>query len=514
MENKKKHIDDLFREKLGSYSEVPPADVWADLDKKLDTLTPAAVPTSSFRWLGHVAMVSVIAVLGVSLVQKFTDKSDKNNAVVKQQDINKLETSDESVAVNNETASASETEVPAMDAIASEGDDNVSATQQPVSQFTGVTEDNNQGHHPASGSSRSGGSNNAHPSHSNTYHSSTNTSKGGAASLNSEEAGEETNNTIGAEQSGKTQNNTEDLQLNKEIKSNSEPAKKTSEPLAINKNLPKTALPKDTKKKVMPLDFARWSAGIKGGYERGFENVAATKYVIAPYMQYNISKKVAIMVQPAAKFAKSAWHNIGPSQSYYQVNNDGKVVNNGNFSSIKVEGSSIDTYYHSRLRYTQSHDSIVKTNRAGGSYMEYELPVMVKYNLNEKVAVYGGVNMIYSQMKGVTEQTYKQSGIVTVVDTIVSAKSAMPAAPAVNEIITYNGTPVSEYNGPLYPFTRVNQIRFGATVGVSYEYSKRWLVDALVQQNPAPRDVKGGYNINTPLSATYFRISVGYKLTK
>ena len=73
---------------------------------------------------------------------------------------------------------------------------------------------------------------------------------------------------------------------------------------------------------------------------------------------------------------------------------------------------------------------------------------------------------------------------------------------------------MSEYNGPLYPSTRVNQIRFGATVGVSYEYSKRWLVDALVQQNPAPRDVKGGYNINTPLSATYFRISVGYKLTK
>jgi hypothetical protein len=51
-------------------------------------------------------------------------------------------------------------------------------------------------------------------------------------------------------------------------------------------------------------------------------------------------------------------------------------------------------------------------------------------------------------------------------------------------------------------------------LGVSYEYSKRWLVDALIQQNPANKDIRGGADINVPLSATYFRLSVGYKLTK
>ncbi len=36
MEERNKHIDDLFREELGDYREVPPPRVWADLEQRLD----------------------------------------------------------------------------------------------------------------------------------------------------------------------------------------------------------------------------------------------------------------------------------------------------------------------------------------------------------------------------------------------------------------------------------------------------------------------------------------------
>jgi hypothetical protein len=222
------------------------------------------------------------------------------------------------------------------------------------------------------------------------------------------------------------------------------------------------------------------------------------------------------MIQPAAKYAKSAVRSIGTAESYYTVNADGKVTTLNTQEETRTEGSNTDTFFNTTFRYTQSHDSIVKINKAGGVYMEYELPVLIKYNLTAKAAVYGGVNIVYSKMKGVAEHTYTQAGIVRSVDTLIkgSVRKTMPVAPPLDDMITYSGTTFSDYNGPLYPATQANQVRLGAMLGFSYECSDRWLLDALIQQNPAPKDMRGGYNLNAPLSSTYFRLSVGYKLTK
>jgi hypothetical protein len=59
-----------------------------------------------------------------------------------------------------------------------------------------------------------------------------------------------------------------------------------------------------------------------------------------------------------------------------------------------------------------------------------------------------------------------------------------------------------------------NMLRVGYMIGLSYEYSQRWLFDALIQHSPLKPDVKDGYNLNSSLSSPYFRLSVGYKLTK
>ncbi len=490
MKNTQKHIDDFFREKLGSYSEAPPADAWQELDSKLDTLAPQAVPTSPLRWLGHVGMVSLIAVLGFSLLPQFFGGSDNNK---------------ETKAANEQTVGKSEiSSVPVAGQAANTGTPVVTGTET-----TGITGNDN-------GTNNNGNNTNNQtivPAAQNDEASAQNGGSGSMKNAAAKEAGSgSANNNAGKEKAtgnskkqqnsrvapgkkekGNATNNDRRVAARQDNYNSSLDAELLQQPIGdkqssiqnqLNSTSPATTvaaakpvaalttekvnLPIENKKeapvvkKPRPV-FDRWEAGVKGGYERGFGGNAATKYAIAPYLQFNLSPKMAIMVQPAAKYANAPERTIGAVQSYYKVNNDGKVVDNGSYTTIKVDGSEVYTEFNGKFRYTQSHDSIVKSNRTGGTYMEYELPILAKYKLSAKASVYGGVNVVYSKLQGVTEHTFTKAGIVRTVDTLMSGRT-MPVAPAIEDVITYSGTTFSEYNGPLYPATRENRVRLGAMV--------------------------------------------------
>jgi len=81
MINIRKHIDDFFREKLGNYRETPPAEAWDELEVRLDGLKPI-VHGTSYRWLLHFAIVSVIVFLGVSLGKRIVSGNGSDIASV------------------------------------------------------------------------------------------------------------------------------------------------------------------------------------------------------------------------------------------------------------------------------------------------------------------------------------------------------------------------------------------------------------------------------------------------
>ena len=75
MSNYRKHIDRLFKEKLGNYRETPPPDVWDTLETRLDGLTPA--PSGfPFRWIAHIVIISAIVILGVVVSKEKMSNSD------------------------------------------------------------------------------------------------------------------------------------------------------------------------------------------------------------------------------------------------------------------------------------------------------------------------------------------------------------------------------------------------------------------------------------------------------
>jgi hypothetical protein len=280
----------------------------------------------------------------------------------------------------------------------------------------------------------------------------------------------------------------------------------------------KKAIEKVAEKVAAKPHIKRFDFGVKAGYEMGMTSPSATKWVVAPFMEYYVAPKVSILVQPGMKYATIAQRNVGKVQNYYSIGQDGKVVQNGApvIDSIKIVSSNVDTYYHTNYRYTQSHDSIAKTRTYGGSYMEFELPLLLQYQVSKQLSVYGGVNLMYSRRMVVTETTYTKTGIQRTMDSTVfgtgSPTSTTP--PPMSTVFNYTGSSYSDYQGSAYPMKQENMLRVGYMIGLSYEYSQRWLFDALIQHSPLKPDVKDGYNLNSALSSPYFRLSVGYKLTK
>lgn len=532
MKNYRKHIDDFFREKLGKYTETPPDDVWDSLDARLDTLKPT-VPGSPHKWLWHAGIVSMIVVLSVSLVHKFTGKKSDNATSTNAQIAQVSSTTPNTLPTTPSTADVKPVDVPA--APATEGAP-ADATQQAGDsrQVAEGPATDAKGQQAAVAKNNGGTTNGAGSKHVSVTKQHANKLKNQPKSHNSNSKNN-TSSAVATQQESNygsgdaaVNNNTAKVLPATELanvdgglvpggnKANSQPKNTQNVPGTFkqNTNEKKTTTPaKNVKHKA---DFNRWEMGVKAGFEGWAGGDAARKAVISPYIQYNLSPKFALMMQPAAKFAHTGTKTIGNDRTYYEVNEDGKITQNGP-SDLKTRGigGGVDTYYVTHYTLTQTHDSIVKSNTIGGNYMEFELPILVKYNISKSASVYGGLNIIYSQSKGVTEHTYIQKNILKSADTAIQTQTLPITTPTISNAFTYTGTPYSSYDGPLFPNTiQESQIRFGAMLGFSYEYSNRWLFDALIQQNPAKTDMKGGYNINIPLSSTYFRLSVGYKLTK
>ena len=258
----------------------------------------------------------------------------------------------------------------------------------------------------------------------------------------------------------------------------------------------------------------KFEAGVKGGYETGFSKGGANKFVVSPYLQYNLNDKFSLMTQPAVKMSHVNSTGVGDRHVYFDTS--GATRTYAGSSAIYIINSGVaDTIGQmQRYAYSQKNDSTVKSYNYGGTYVEAELPILLKYKIIPRLSVYGGANIVYSKILPVNEKTYHQA--VTRYDTIPLPAlygQPFPLPPDASKVITYSGAPISSYKGPLYPSNKGDLLRLGYMLGLSYEYKKRWLFDVLVQQAMVKPNYEGGTNTNAPLALPYFRFTVGYKLT-
>ncbi len=257
----------------------------------------------------------------------------------------------------------------------------------------------------------------------------------------------------------------------------------------------------------------RFVFGIKTGIETGIVVGGANKAVVSPYLQYKFSDRLSLMVQPALKMAGYSTRNVGNATNYYEVN-PGTGSYKLTDSALLILVLTGDSLWKRNYEYTERYDSVVKTNKTGGNYMEIELPLLLQYKVTKRLSVYGGVNTVYGKKMGVTEHTYTAKAVPKTGYINTLAQFYAPAPVPTGTGITYTGNPLSGYTGPQYPSETGGMFRFGYMFGVSYELRKRWLADVLVQQCVAQQNIVAGYNVNRPLSVPYFRLTLGYRLSK
>ncbi len=269
----------------------------------------------------------------------------------------------------------------------------------------------------------------------------------------------------------------------------------------------------DTSSKTKPIMSGRFSFGLKGGYEGSWQKNTANKTVISPYVQFRIGKKLSLLFQPAIKGALAPKKDIGNPQQFYNVH-QGTGEYQLRDSALTFLILTGDTMWLRNYSYTEIYDSVVKSYSSGGSYMEIEMPLLLQYRLLPRLSVYGGLNVVYSKQLGAKEHTYTASGLTATgnASTLLPlyTQPTLPMTTGLN----YSGQALSTYSGPAYPATQPGLFRMGYMLGVSYELKKRWSADLLMQQCFAKPKIQGGYNINSPLSAPYIRITLGYRLSK
>ncbi|MES2703073.1 MAG: hypothetical protein V4649_10560 [Bacteroidota bacterium] len=512
MKNYKKHIDDFFREKLGRYRETPPPDVWEGLQGQLDTLKPHVPATAPYRWLRHFGMVSLIAILGVSLTRKLTKDNAGAKPIAAEQPA-VAANANAAVPVTAEAATSvaqgSAATTPASNAHAVTATQSMAAQNRhndPSAAATGLHASTSNTPGISSTANRiAAKANNRRPAH---VYASAGNNMDMAVYQNEYERrlAEELISYPARVESESTAKQTEHVLASATEQNAAGPQNKVkNETFAEIRKKTQEIITQYQKSKA---GISKFAFGVKAGYEFGFNKDAANKWVISPYVTYDLSSKLSILVQPAIKYATIANRTLG-SDTYYSVNSESSIVSVTEGQSYAAGGS---IYYPSTYHYTQSHDSIVKTSTIGGSYMELELPVMLQYRLCNNLSVYGGVNMLYSKTTSVTERMYTQSGIVRNADVAVVSEDNYGSGPSINDVFNYTGT---AYDGSGAAQTQESsKLRAGYMIGVSYTCKSRWLIDALVQQSPIKPNTKQGYNVNAPLSSPYLRLTLGYKLTK
>lgn len=292
-----------------------------------------------------------------------------------------------------------------------------------------------------------------------------------------------------------------------------------------NMNPDVTEQPKEKKeRKPWPLE-----AGVKAGYASGFDaSFRANKFAIAPYIEYAFSAKVSLTFQPTYHTGNArvgAFDN--GEQAYYEVTgtqfDSTERVVRGVIDSTVVTPNPPDTVYRS-YAYTQTYDSVhVSYGVTQRQLWDIEVPLILKYKINDKFAVLAGGSITYSSVLQVEENMQRFEKVneyseVTDPQTfyVTSQGQGPPAGPApkaFSDLFTYTGEPYSSY-APRTITQSNNFFRYGFMIGASATFKERLMIELMLHKTGVDATAVPDKQLQKLYTQPYLRIMVGYKLFK
>lgn len=269
-------------------------------------------------------------------------------------------------------------------------------------------------------------------------------------------------------------------------------------------------------RKVLPFTF---NYGAKVGYEFAKGDYHVNSYVFSPYLQYNLTRRLSLVLQPGIKSSTINNTYLDPGQSYYNItsakldSNHQKIQTSIDTTYSPIYGAVKPKYY-----YTQTHDSIVtSTTIAKKTYFEFELPILVQYEVVRHMRVYGGISANFSRIVAVIEHREEYKNI-TLKDSVIlkpqAAADPAPPIPTPYSKFAYSYLPYSQYNNIATQNPVSSPVRFSYMLGFNYQVWRKFSIDVLMQGLLSNPSYIYDTRVRSLYQQTHFRISLGYQFGK
>jgi hypothetical protein len=551
LDEKKIHIDDLYRSQLGNHTEVPDAAVWESIANRLDNQAVPAAVVSPYKWLWRIAALLLIAGALYFVAKKVLNKtttatSSISNSTTTENSTTQpvsetTTTSQKTTTVHNNTTNS----LP-LDAHTTNSTNNNDKATTDVKEPQQVnvahnTNSRSKTHHhiiPGKANANAGyavsntaptasvpenkpkhNANKNRVSENNTYiippvytYTTPVTSAPPVKKLHAPRF--DPNSTGPQTQASVPLSYTQQAWQ-------APPQVATSAPAQATKNdipAPATITNPDEKNIRMALPFT-FNYGAKLGYEVAKGEYHVNSYVFSPYVQFNITNKLSLVLQPGIKASTINNTNLDARQSYYNItsaqldSNHHKIQTSIDSTEKPIYGAIKPKYY-----YTQSHDSIVtSTAIAKKTYYEFELPVLIQYEVVKHLRVYGGIAANFSKIVEVKEQREEFKNI-TLKDSVIlkpqAAANPAPPVPSAYNKFAYSYMPYSQYNAASTQNPASSPVRFSYMIGFNYQVWRRFSLDVLMQGSLSNPNYIYDTRVRSIYQQTHFRISLGYQFGK
>lgn len=271
----------------------------------------------------------------------------------------------------------------------------------------------------------------------------------------------------------------------------------------------------DTGRKRNPI---KWDYGVKTGYEISTNKYSAGNGILGVYLQANINKRIAVILQPTAKYASLKRTTLDNATPYYDVKNNSTTA----LHIITPEGADIhgNPIYNiiRRYFYAQQYDSIsvTKTIRPK-QYFEFELPVLLQYRFTKQLSINAGISANFSKLVQIDRDEQRFAGKMcydTLVFAQVNESSPAPVIPGIETRINYNYSPYKDFASSEKLNADGNPVRFNYMLGVNYALRNGLSFDVLMISMLNNANYIPDERVRSIYKRPYIRIGVTYKLNK
>lgn len=254
-------------------------------------------------------------------------------------------------------------------------------------------------------------------------------------------------------------------------------------------------------------------AGLKLGYERGTASTTTNTFTGNLFLQWNISQKIALIVQPGIRYSSLSKIDLFSKQSFHEI--IGQSLDSAHVTTTDTTQTVISIQRN--YIYQNQYDSVVASfSIKPKQYVEIELPLLLQYKVADNFSLLLGGQLAFGKIIEIGSSTkYYKGGFKT--DTVSFAaitpdSTNYPNVPSLTNHFSYNTPAFSTFDESKYKNPITNPARFGIMLGFSYELKKKILFDLMVRKNISSLNFIPNEEVRKIYNQPYFRITVGYKL--